>query len=378
MASLKQSAPFYTKLAMVLVSLIALFYIAILGKDILAPLIFALLFAVLLLPVCGFMERRLKFPRSLASLSSVLLLVLSLAGLLYLVGSQISSLAEDWPKFKQQVLTSVDSLQHWISLKFHIRIKQQMTYVNTATSNLLETGSSVIGDVLVSFSSLLVFLVFTLIDTFFLLYYRRLIIKFLVAVFKEENSDLVYDIIAEIQSRIRQYILGLLLEMVIVATASCLALWILGIEYALLLGLLIGLFNLIPYIGIACALVLSTVVTFASAGTAKLLLVICTILGIHLVDSNVLLPVIVGSKVRINALITILAVIVGENVWGITGTFLAIPVVAITKIVFDRIEPLKPWGMLLGDERDEKQPEPLKQEIKQDGGDVTNAPESKK
>ena len=378
MTSLKQSSPFYTKLAMVLVSLIALFYIAIQGKGILAPLIFALLFAVLLLPLCGFLEKRLKFPRSVASLTSVVLLVLSLAGLLYLVGSQVSSLAEDWPKFKQQVLTSVDSLQHWISVKFHIRIKQQMTYVNTATSKLLETGSSVIGDVLVSFSSLLAFLVFILIDTFFLLYYRRLIIRFLVAVFREENAVLVYDIIAEIQSRIRQYILGLLLEMVIVATASGLALWILGVEYALLLGLLIGLFNLIPYIGIACALVLSTVVTFASAGTAKLVLVICTILGIHLVDSNVLLPVIVGSKVRINALITILAVIIGGNVWGITGTFLAIPVVAILKIVFDRIEPLKPWGMLLGDERDEKQPEPLKQEIKQDGGDVTNAPESKK
>ena len=378
MTSLKQGSPFYTKLAMVLVSLIALFYIAILGKSILAPLIFALLFAVLLLPLCAFLERRLKFPRSVASLVSVLLLVLSLVGLLYLVGSQVDSLADDWPKFKQQVLTSVDSLQHWISVKFHIRIKQQMTYVNTATSKLLETGSSVIGDVLVSFSSLLVFLVFTLIDTFFLLYYRRLIIKFLVAVFREENAVLVYDIIAEIQSRIRQYILGLLLEMVIVATASGLALWMLGVEYALLLGLLIGLFNLIPYIGIACALVLSTVVTFASAGTAKLVLVICTILGIHLVDSNVLLPVIVGSKVRINALITILGVIVGENVWGITGTFLAIPVIAIIKIVFDRIEPLKPWGMLLGDERDEKQPEPLKQEIKQEGADVTNAPESKK
>jgi len=378
MTSLKQGSPFYTKLAMVLVSLIALFYIAILGKSILAPLIFALLFAVLLLPLCAFLERRLKFPRSVASLVSVLLLVLSLVGLLYLVGSQVDSLADDWPKFKQQVLTSVDSLQHWISVKFHIRIKQQMTYVNTATSKLLETGSSVIGDVLVSFSSLLVFLVFILIDTFFLLYYRRLIIKFLVAVFREENAVLVYDIIAEIQSRIRQYILGLLLEMVIVATASGLALWMLGVEYALLLGLLIGLFNLIPYIGIACALVLSTVVTFASAGTAKLVLVICTIVGIHLVDSNVLLPVIVGSKVRINALITILGVIVGENVWGITGTFLAIPVIAIIKIVFDRIEPLKPWGMLLGDERDEKQPEPLKQEIKQEGADVTNAPESKK
>jgi predicted PurR-regulated permease PerM len=374
---MKQSPPFYTKLAMVLISLIALFYIAILGKEILSPLIFALLFAVLLLPVAGFMEKRLRFPRSLASILSVLLLIVSLAGLLYLVGSQISNLAEDWPQFKQQVIGSVNSLQSWISTKFHIRIKQQMTYVNTATSKLLETGSSVIGDVFVSFSSLLLFLVFILIDTFFLLYYRRLIIRFLVAVFREENSIIVYDIIAQIQSRIRQYILGLLLEMFIVAAASCLALWILGIKYAILLGLIIGLFNVIPYIGIFTALLLSTLVTFATAGTAKLLLVIGTILGIHLVDSNVLLPVIVGSKVRMNGMITVLGVIIGGAVWGITGTFLAIPVIAITKIVFDRIDSLKPWGLLLGDERDEKQPEPLKQEIKEEGADVTNVPEKK-
>jgi predicted PurR-regulated permease PerM len=374
---MKQSPPFYTKLAMVLISLIALFYIAILGKEILSPLIFALLFAVLLLPVAGFMEKRLRFPRSVASILSVLLLIVSLAGLLYLVGSQISNLAEDWPQFKQQVIGSVNSLQSWISTKFHIRIKQQMTYVNTATSKLLETGSSVIGDVFVSFSSLLLFLVFILIDTFFLLYYRRLIIRFLVAVFREENSIIVYDIIAQIQSRIRQYILGLLLEMFIVAAASCLALWILGIKYAILLGLIIGLFNVIPYIGIFTALLLSTLVTFATAGTAKLLLVIGTILGIHLVDSNVLLPVIVGSKVRMNGMITVLGVIIGGAVWGITGTFLAIPVIAITKIVFDRIDSLKPWGLLLGDERDEKQPEPLKQEIREQGADVTNAPEKK-
>lgn len=377
MASLKQSPPFYSKLAMVLISLIALFYIAILGKDVLSPLIFGLLFAVLLLPLAGFLEKKLHFPRSLASIISVLFLVLSLAGLLYLVGSQVSNLAEDWPQFKQQVLSSVDSLQHWISTKFHIRVKQQNTYVNTATSKLLETGSSVIGDVVVSFSSMLIFLVFILIDTFFLLYYRRLIIRFLVAVFHEENSIIVYDVIAQVQSRIRQYILGLLLEMLIVATASCLALWILGVKYAILLGLIIGLFNVVPYIGIFTALLLCTLVTFATAGTAKLVLVISTILGIHLIDANVLLPVIVASKVRINALITVLGVIIGGSVWGITGTFLAIPVIAILKIVFDRIDSLKPWGLLLGDERDEKQPEPLKEEIKEQGADVTNAPEKK-
>ncbi|HMI63496.1 MAG TPA: AI-2E family transporter [Puia sp.] len=377
MVSFKQPQPFYTKLAMVLISLIALFYIAIWGKTFLAPLIFALLFSVLLLPVANFIEKTFHFPRSMASLVSVLLLISSLVGLFYLVGAQISNLADDWPQFKQQVLTSVNNLQQWISTRFHVRIKQQNNYVNNAVSKLMETGSSMIGDALVSLSSLVLFLVFIMIDTFFLLYYRRLIVRFLVAVFKEENSVIVYDIIAQIQTRIRQYILGLLLEMVIVAGATCLALWILGVKYAILLGILTGLFNIIPYIGIFTATLLATLVTFATAGATKLLLVIGTILGIHLIDSNVLLPIVVGSKVRVNALITVLAVIVGEAVWGIPGTFLALPVVAIAKIICDRIESLKPWGMLFGDERDEKHPEPLKEEIKEQGADVTFAPEKK-
>lgn len=367
--------PFYTKLAMVLISLIALIYIAILGKSILAPLIFGLLFSVMLLPVAAFLEKRCHLPRSLASLLSVLLLVVCIGALFYLVGSQISSLADDWPQFKQQVLSSIDDVQHWISQKFHIRIKQQNTYVNTATSKLLESGGTVLGSAVASVSSLVLSIVFILFDTFFLLYYRRLFIRFLVAVFKKENAVIVYDILAQVQSRIRQYILGLLLEMVVVASATSLALWILGINYAILLGLLTGLFNIIPYIGILTALLLSILVTFAAAGAAKLLLVVVTIVGIHLIDSNVLLPVIVGSKVRINAFITVLGVIIGEAVWGIDGTFLAIPVIAIAKIIFDRIETLQPWGLLFGDEIDEKQPPPLKEEIKEEGHDVTEAPE---
>src|SRR5258708_35388245 len=145
---------------MVLISLNALLYFAVLGKSILAPLVLALLFAVLLLPLANALERNLRFPRSIASLLAVLLLVLFLAGSLYLVGAQISNLADDWPQFKQQVITSIADLQHWISIKFHIRIKQQMTYVANATSRLLATGSSVIGDAVLSLSSLVLFLVF--------------------------------------------------------------------------------------------------------------------------------------------------------------------------------------------------------------------------
>ncbi len=358
--------PFYLKLGMVLLSLIALFYVAILGKGILAPMIFALLSATLLLPVAGYLETKCKFPRSLAAVCAVLLLVICIAAVFYVVLSQINGVAGDLPQLKIQVRSTLTDLQNWITAKFHVEIIRQNSYMTNTLSQLLNSGPSIVGATLRSVMSNLIFFLFVMIDSFFLLYYRRLLVKFLVAVFREENSKTVYAIIAQIQSRIKQYVQGLLLEMIIVSTVCCLALWILGIKYFILLGLLTGLLNLLPYIGIFISLLLSIIVTVATAGAGHVLLLIATLFGIHLLDANLLLPLIVGAKVRLNALITILGVIVGGSIWGITGAFLAIPVIAITKIICERIDSLKPWSILLGDERDEKQPLPLKTKIKED------------
>lgn len=366
MTLLKQTHPFYTKLAMVLISVICLFYIAILGKGILAPLLFALLFSVLLLPVAGFLEKKLRIHRSLAAILSVLLLMLSIAAVVYIVISQINTMGDDWPQFKLHLLSSLTDLHHWIYLKFHINTTRQNNYVNNAVSQMLANGPAIINEILSSVSSFFLYVVFTLVDTFFLLYYRRLLVKFLVSVFREEDSEVVCDIISQVQHRISLYIQGLLIEMVIVSTVCSLILWILGVDYPVLLGLLTGLLNLIPYVGILFSLLISSLIAFATAGVSKILLVIATLFGIHLLDANVLLPLLVAAKVRLNALITIIGVIIGGSVWGIAGTFLAVPVIAIIKIVFDRIESLKPWGMLLGDERDEKSPPALKFTIKKE------------
>lgn len=361
----KVETPFYTRLAMVLISLISLGYLSILGKELLCPLLFSFLFAILLLPVAQFFERKLRIPRSAAAGLSVVLFLVSIVIVIYTVGSQISSLAGDWPMFKEQVMLTLHSFQQWVADKFHVDLNKQLDYFNNATKKIMTASTAVIGTTVLTLSSIMLFLVFTMIDTFFLLFYRRLIMKFLVGVFREENSVIVYEIVAQIQFIIRKYIVGLLLEMSIVAGVICLAFWLLGIKYAFLLGIITGLFNIIPYIGIFTALLLSALITFATGAAAtKLLFVVITVVGMHLIDSNVLLPLIVGSKVRINALITLIAVIVGEMMWGISGMFLAIPVVAITKIIFDRIESLKPWGILLGDEKDEKKPGQLLRKIR--------------
>jgi len=344
--------PFYLKLACVLLSLIALCGIVIVAKELLSPLIFSCLFAILLLPLADFLEKRLKLRRSAAAMVAVLLLLGAIALILYVIGGQLAGLAADWPRFQAQLQGAVTQLQGWVAQTFHINADRQLTYVHAAADKLVSSGTAVVGATLMSLSSLLLFFVFTFIYTFFFLLYRRLILKFLESVFLEENKPLVHDIIEEVQYIIRKYITGLLLEMVIVAAVVCTAFWAVGIPYPLLLGLLTALFNIIPYIGIFTALLLSTLITFATAATAgKVLLVIITLVLTHLVDSNILLPLIVGSKVRINALITVLGVIIGEMIWGIPGMFLSIPVIAVLKIIFDRVDSLHAWGILLGDEQ---------------------------
>lgn len=346
-----KTLPFYIKAACVLFVLMALGYLTILGKEIISPLIFSCLFSILLLPLATKLEKKLKLPRSVASLVSVLILLAGIALLLYVIGSQVSGLVSDWPQFQSQLEKSLKTFQLWISHTFHINVHKQLDYVHSATKEIMASGTTVVGATVLSISSLLLFFVFTFIYTFFFLLYRRLILQFLIAVFLEENKSVVHGVAEEVQYIIRKYIVGLLIEMGIVAAIVCTAFWALGIKHAILLGILTGVLNIIPYIGIFTALLLSVIITFATAAaTGKVVIVIVIVVATHLIDSNVFFPFIVGSKVRINALITVLGVVVGEMIWGIQGMFLSIPVIAVLKIIFDRVESLKPWGVLLGDE----------------------------
>lgn len=350
----KVVAPFYEKLSLVLVGLIALGYLVILGKDLLDPLIFGFLFAILLLPICNFFEKKFKMYRSIASLISILLLVAFIGLILYLVGSQISRVADDWPMLKKQVGQSIDDIRQWVQSSFHINMDKQMDYVHDATNKLMASSSSVVSTTLGAVSSLMLFYSFILIFTFLILLYRRLLLRFLVWVFSDENSPVVFDVVENVQNILRKYILGLLLEMVVVSTLACTAFLLIGIKYAMLLGLIVGLFNIVPYVGIFTALFLSSLITFATGNPQHVLYVIVSVIILHGIDSNILLPTIVGSKVRLNALISFLGIVIGEMIWGLSGMFLAIPVIAILKIIFDRIESLKPWGFLLGGEYEYK------------------------
>ncbi|MDV3877455.1 AI-2E family transporter [Elizabethkingia anophelis] len=349
------SWPFYLKLASVLISIMILGYLAIQGQDLIIPMVMGLLFAILLVPVCNFLEKKLRFNRSISAIV-VSVLGLALIGfILYLIGLQTTSFSEDWPAFQKQITAAFDSIQDWIADKFGVQKHKQLTYINNLAQKSLSTGTVIVEKMLKSITYILMLIGLTFLFTLFILIYRRQLVRFIIMCFADKHKAVVMDIVNSIQYMVKKYLIGLIIQMVLVTILSFIAYTIIGIKYNFLLAIITGIFNVLPYLGILIATVLGIFVTFATSSAANVLWVLVGMVAVHAVDGNIIMPKIVGSQVKLNSLIVIIGLIVGESIWGVMGMFLTIPIMAIAKIIFDRVEDLKPWGYLMGDDDDAKE-----------------------
>jgi len=183
-----------------------------------------------------------------------------------------------------------------------------------------------------------------------ILWYQPLFREFLRRVFVRDKHSAVTEVVAETESMIQSYFVGLLLEFAIVATLDAVGLLVLGIDYAILLGIIGALLNVIPLVGGIATVALSMMVALITKDSPTYaLLVLVMFVVIQFVDNHFIIPKVVASNVRLNALVSIIVVLAGGMVWGIPGMFLSIPLLAIAKVICDRIEHLKPLGFLLGD-----------------------------
>jgi len=186
---------------------------------------------------------------------------------------------------------------------------------------------------------------------FLFLYYKVLLTTFLYEIFAEENAKEVGAVLTQTEGAVQSYMVGLLLEALIVATLNSVALFILGVDYAILLGVLGALLNVLPFIGGILAVLLPILIaTVTKDGFHTQLWIVVAYIVIQFIDNHFLVPYIVSSKVKINALISLVIVFMGGMLWGISGMFLSIPFIGVLKIIFDRIPEMKPWGRLLGTE----------------------------
>lgn len=343
--------PFILRLALVLVSIIAIGYLAKLGQSILAPMFFAFLMAMLFLPFSNFLEKKWRFSRTFSTFVSVMVMLLAIGLLSWFFSSQLSDFANDFPTLEKQIYKTFNELQIWVDKTFHLNFDKQMKYLNEGLNKLLSSTGVILGFTVSLLSTSLGFIAFSILFFIFLLNYRRQLYAFILEIFDSRHSEKVRTAVAETQSIIKQYISGLFIQIAIVSTLTSILLSILGVKYALLLGVLTGLLNVIPYIGIFVSALVACLIAFAT-GNPNTLWVFLGFIGIHAIDANVTLPLVVGSKVNINALFSFIGLLVGEHLWGISGMFLSIPFLAILKIIFEKNEDLKPWANLIGEEHD--------------------------
>lgn len=342
--------PFLPKLALTVISIIGIGYLIKLGQSILAPFFLAFLMAMLFLPIATFLERKLRFPRSASTIVSVLMLLIILTGMIYFFSTQISSFSRDIPHLTKQFNTVFHDLQKWISRTFNVKIDEQFTYLDQGLNKILSSTGAILGFTFGIFSTSLGFLAFFILFFIFILNYRRILNNFIVNVFNEKHKASVQEVVSEVRIMTKRYIIGLCLQVIIVSVLTTIVLTILGVKYAILLGVLTGLLNVIPYIGICISLLISCFIAFATGAVSTCVYVAIGYVIVHAIDGNIVLPFVVGSKVKINALFSFIGILLGEHLWGISGMFLCIPAIAIIKIIFERVDGLQPWGKLLGED----------------------------
>lgn len=344
-ANANRQYPFLIKAPLILIGLYLFFYFLFLLKEILVPLAFAALIAILLNPLCNRLER-FRIPKVWAISLSLLIAALVLAGLFYFLSSQISQFGELLPTLKTRSQELMGEFQQWISQKLGVSMQKQTDMLHKLSDN----GQQYLGHTLGSIFGVLGVFFLLPVYTFLLLLYKNQLVNFIYESFGSENKDHVQDVLQSTKGAIQSYIAGLLIETAIIAVLNSSALLILGVKYAILLGTIGAILNLIPYIGGLIAIALPVMIaTVTNDNFTTPLLIVGVYLLIQFIDNHLIVPKVVASKVSINALISIVVVLMGGALWGVSGMFLSIPFVAILKIIFDHIEGLKPWGKLLGD-----------------------------
>ncbi len=338
--------PFYARMALTFTGVFAFVFTMYIGQDIIIPVIYATIIAILLNPLVNFLTRK-RINRIVAIAAAVFLAMFAVVGVLYIISLQMGMFSETYPQMKEKFGEASAGFVHWISDTFSMRESKINAWMKASQAEAV--ANFAIGEKLTEVGRVLVVGLLLPVYLFMILYYKTLLLEFIHRLFRAEHHVAVVAVLANSKTIIQGYLTGLVFEMIIVAVLNSAGLLLLGIDYAIILGIIGAVLNIIPYLGGVIAVTLPMIIALVTKESASYsLLVLLLYLFIQFIDNNYIIPKIVSSRVRINALVSMIVVLIGGALWGIPGMFLSIPLTAILKVVFDHIEPLKPWGFLLG------------------------------
>ncbi len=342
--------PALVRLTIILFFVVLVIYSLIQAKHILYPLALSVLFSYLMYPVASFLEYKVRFPRALAVLISVLLLLTVATGALSILLGQIHRLAED-QMIQQHANENFAAIQDFISRKVHVSVEAQNLWIKEKVHSFIGNQDGM-KTVIMKTAGAVEALLFIPIFTFFMLFFRNRVEKFIHKLAERRHAELAETLIKQISKVTIKYVTGVTIVVTILAVSHSLALSIIGVRYALVLGIITASLSFIPYFGTIVSGIIPFLFTLVAQDDPYIALAVgLYYISIALIDHNILTPSIVGGKVQLNPFVTILSIIIGATIWGIPGMIIVVPVIAVVKIICDNIDSLKPFGYILGLEK---------------------------
>lgn len=340
--------PPYFKYTVILLGVVLTFYCLTEAKMLLIPVSFSMVLALLLYPFATWLEQK-RIPRSIASAISVLLVLVLLATMVYIFSRRITRISAELPALEEKLAETIDRGQLYIEERFEIDQTEQRAYVKNALENFSENSAVLFSNAFSLTAGIINYIIIVPLSLFFFLYYRTFLKSFLFMLLPRQQHDRLALALENVQQVIQSYIVGLFMVISVVAVLNTLGLSLLGIDHAVFFGLLAALLTIIPYVGIFIGSLLPVIYAFIT--TSSLLYPLGVILVfsfIQFLEGNFITPNVVGSKVSLNPFAAIFALLIGGVVWGPAGMILFIPFLAMLKVLFDVIDPLKPYGYVLG------------------------------
>lgn len=328
-------------------TLIIIFFGAIILKEgsfLFIPLVWGVFFAFALYPISSWLERR-RMPRGLAIGISILFVFLIAFGIIYLLLNQVVGLITDIPEISENLENKLSKYLDEITLLVGDQFLNEehkpelWSFLNPQNLNtrLFQTVKSII-----LFGIIPLF-------TFLLMYYKDFFVQFLNR-YSSRNNDQVINWAIDSGHVIQSYLSGMLRVTGIVALMAGVFFYFIGVKYFILFAAFIAVMNLIPYVGVFMSSFFAILYVFLTTDTMIYPFITFAVLwGIQLFENHIITPIVVGSQVKVNALVVILAILIGGWLWGISGMVLFIPLVGVLKITLERIPESSAFGYLLSD-----------------------------
>ncbi|MFN6943504.1 MAG: AI-2E family transporter [Cytophagaceae bacterium] len=342
------------KITVYIIFIIVVIYGLVKSQQFLIPLALAVLFTYLLFPIANFLEKR-KIPRIISNLVAILIGLGIVTGSIAFISNQLAILASDMPQVREQAVTNIDKVRNWISASFGVSRERLDTGLSDLFLSLMENSGQMFTTLFMATTSTLVNVALMPVFVFFMLYYRTKFHDFVIKMVPNGKNKDAEKVLDEVNSVTVKYMTGVFIVVIILSITHSISFTIIGVEHAILLGVIAAIFNFIPYFGTLIGAIFPLFYTFFVMDSLSYMLwVVIYFLIIQFVENNILTPNITGGQVRLNPLITILSLIFGSMIWGPAGMFLIVPYIAMLRITCEHINYLQPVAFLLSDRGTEK------------------------